>query len=301
MTIAVTGATGFVGGRLLDAAAAKGVPVRALTRRDQPARDGVTWIDGSLEDPFSLARLCENADSVIHVAGVLTAPDAASFELGNVLGTIAMLEAAHSANVRRFVHVSSLSAREPDLSLYGGSKARAELAVSDAGGDHVIVRPPAIYGPGDRETLELFKMAQRGLILMPPEGRASYIHADDLARLLLALAQGGDHRGAILEPDDGRPGGWPHREFGRILGRAVGKDALTVQLPGTALKCAAAFARLFQGQSAKLTPDRAAYFCHADWSVDPTRRPDPALWQPAIETEDGVAATAAWYRDAGWL
>ena len=105
---------------------------------------------------------------MIHVAGVINAPDAAAFEHGNVAGTLAMLAAATAGGVHRFVHVSSLAAREPKLSLYGASKAHAEELVTSSGLDWAIVRPPAVYGPGDKETLELFQMAKLGLMLMPP-------------------------------------------------------------------------------------------------------------------------------------
>ena len=85
---------------------------------------------------------------------------------------------------------SSMSPRWPRASRNcrstARSKARAEELVQSSGLDWAIVRPPAVYGPGDKETLELFRMAKRGLILLPPKGRLSLIHVDDLARLLLA-------------------------------------------------------------------------------------------------------------------
>ncbi|MFL6742255.1 MAG: NAD-dependent epimerase/dehydratase family protein, partial [Sphingomicrobium sp.] len=168
MKLAITGGTGFVGAHVIDAGLAAGHEVEALTRRDQPERERVTWIAGSLDDRSALKRLVEDADAIIHVAGVINAPDAAGFEQGNVGGTLAMLAAATAGGVRRFIHVSSLAAREPKLSLYGASKARAEELVESSGLDWAIVRPPAVYGPGDRETLELFKMARRGFVLLPP-------------------------------------------------------------------------------------------------------------------------------------
>src|SRR5205085_3610661 len=160
--------------------------------------------------------------AVIHVAGVISAPTAAAFELGNVAGTLSMLAAATAGGVRRFVHVSSLAAREPKLSLYGASKHKAEELVHSSGLDWVIVRPPAVYGPGDKETLELFRMAKLGLMLMPPKGRMSIIHVDDLAQLLLALAGYSAPSNLLVEADDGKPGGWNHREFAKALGKAVG-------------------------------------------------------------------------------
>ena len=182
MKLAITGATGFVGGHLLDQALAAGHEVRALTRRPQNSRDDVTWIEGALDRSDSLDRLAEGTEAVIHVAGVINAPDKAGFEAGNVAGTAAILDAAEQAGVKRFVHVSSLAAREPGLSLYGASKARSEALVEAAKLPSVIVRPPAVYGPGDHEMLELFRMAKRGFVLLPPRGRLAVIHAEDLAR-----------------------------------------------------------------------------------------------------------------------
>ena len=297
--LALTGATGFVGAHLLDLALAEGHEVRALTRRAQPARDGVTWVDGALDRPDALTSLVAGADAVIHVAGVINAPHAAGFEAGNVTGTALLLDAAEAAGVARFVHVSSLAAREPQLSLYGASKARSEALVQASPLSTAIVRPPAVYGPGDRETLELFRMAKRGLVVLPPQGRLSLIHVDDLTALLLALAASAAN--LLVEPDDGRRGGWTHVEFGRALGQAVGREVRIVSAPRALLTLAARADRLVRGDKAKLTPDRAAYFCHPDWTVAPDHTAPAELWQPRIGTEAGLAATANWYRAAGWL
>ena len=301
MILAVTGGTGFVGQRLIEMAVARGHRVRALTRRSQEARAGVDWIEGSLEDRDALERLLSESDAIIHVAGVINAPDAAGFEAGNVTGTLAMLAAATAAGTQRFVHVSSLAAREPLLSLYGASKARSEELVKRSGLDWAIVRPPAVYGPGDKETLELFKMAKAGLILLPPKGRLSLIHVDDLARLLLTLAEQRHPKKEVLEPDDGRQGGWSHREFASALGRAVGRRAVALATPRPLLRIGAALDRLVRRDKAKLTPDRAAYFCHPDWVVASSSAPSRELWAPEVSTEAGLAQTADWYRSAGWM
>ena len=297
LTLAITGGTGFVGQRLLDLALGQGHQVRALTRRPQPPRDGVTWVEGALDRPATLAALVEGADAIIHVAGVVNAPDAAGFEAGNVIGTGAILAAAEQAGVPRFVHTSSLAAREPQLSLYGASKSRSEALVTASPLSTIIVRPPAVYGPGDREMLDMFKMASRGVVLLPPSGRLSLIHVDDLADLLLQLAASTE--GGIIEPDDGTPGGWTHRAFGEALGAAVGTPARTIATPKLVLSLASRIDRLVRGSGAKLTADRVAYFCHPDWVVDPARA--PASWHAAIPTPHGLAETAAWYRSAGWL
>ena len=301
MKLAITGGTGFVGSHLIDEALGAGHEVSALTRREQPGREGLEWIAGSLDDRTALERLVTGADAIVHVAGVINAPDAAGFESGNVGGTLAMLAAATAAGVRRFVHVSSLAAREPQLSLYGASKARAEELIESSGLDWAMVRPPAVYGPGDRETLELFKMARRGQIYLPPAGRLSLIHVDDLARLLIALTRGETREKLIIEPDDGRPGGWTHREFGAALGRAVGVPARTIATPRFLLALGSRFDRLLRRDKAKLTPDRVAYFCHPDWVARASLAPPPDLWRSQVDTEEGLKDTAIWYSEQGWL
>jgi nucleoside-diphosphate-sugar epimerase len=301
MRLAITGGTGFVGSHLIDAALAAGHEINALTRRDQAPRAGINWIAGDLSSRDALEQLIVDADAIIHVAGTINAPNAVGFEQGNVAGTLAMLAAATAGGVQRFVHVSSLAAREPKLSLYGASKARAEELVHSSGLDWAIVRPPAVYGPGDKETLELFRMARLGLMLMPPKGRVSVIHADDLARLLLALAAPGAPSNYLIEPDDGKPGGWSHREFAKALATAVGTKAAVISSPGLLLRLAAHADQLLRGEKAKLTADRAAYFSHRNWVVEGKRAPPATLWQPRIPTVEGLKNTAAWYRQKNWL
>jgi nucleoside-diphosphate-sugar epimerase len=299
--LAITGGTGFVGSRLLEAATAAGHQLRALTRKARRPRVGVTWVRGALEEPEALEQLVEGADALIHVAGVITGRTAADFDSCNVGGTEALLDAARRAGIPRFVHVSSLAAREPGLSLYGASKAKSEELVRASGLPFAIVRPPAVYGPGDRETLDLFKMAKRRLVFMPPNGRLSLIHADDLSRLLLALAEPGAPGGLLIEPDDGHAGGWSHREFARALGEAVGTRPLVIHVPSVVLKAAAAADQAARGSKAKLTADRAAYFAHRDWVADPAQAAPAALWQPGIPARDGLKSAVLWYQQQGWL
>jgi uncharacterized protein YbjT (DUF2867 family) len=300
-TLAVTGATGFVGQTLVRTALEAGWSVRALTRSPKPSSEGLSWINGSLEDAASLAELVRGSDAVIHVAGVVNAADQAGFAKGNIEGTRAVVKAAENAGVSRFSHVSSLSAREPALSNYGWSKAEAETVVASSNLDWTMVRPPAIYGPGDKDMLDLFKMAQRGFILLPPAGRLSVIEVSDLARLLLVLIDKPQTIGQIYDADDGRIGGWSHIEFGRAIGDAVGKRAVTLSMPRALVSIGAILDRLARGSAAKLTPDRAAYFCHPDWVISESARVPVGIWAPQIETTLGLRNTAQTYRDAGWL
>lgn len=303
MTIAVTGATGFVGQALLERAEQEGLAVKALTRRKQVARDGIEWVQGDLEAKAALRQLVRGSEAVIHVAGVVNAPDAAGFEAGNVTGTLNLIEACLAEGVQRFIHVSSLSAREPDLSVYGASKARAEKLVAASGLDWTMVRPPAIYGPRDTEMFEMFRIARWGLMPMPPsEGRTSVIHVSDLARLLLALVPGGEGvTGQSFEPDDGRKQGWGHYELARAIGWALGRRPWVIHLSRASLERAAKVDRFLRRHRAKLTLDRARYMSHPDWVVTHDARPPRGLWRPEIPTREGLKATADWYRENRWL
>jgi uncharacterized protein YbjT (DUF2867 family) len=298
--IAVTGGTGFVGSHFIELALAQGHQLRALTRRPQPGRAGITWIEGALDTPDSLAVLVQGADAVLHIAGVINAPDRAGFAAGNIEGTRALIAATEAAGVRRFVQVSSLTAREPDLSLYGWSKAEADKLLIASNLDWTIVRPPAIFGPRDQEMLELFRLAKRHVLPLPPAGgRMSVIAVGELIRLLLALPTSNALIREIVEPDDGRPDGWDHRDFARAIGIAMGSKVLPLPLPRSILDAIAALDGLFRGKNAKLTPDRVAYFCHRDWVSH--ARPPTDVWAPQEETPTALTATAQWYRAQGSL
>ena len=301
MKLAVTGGTGFVGSHFIDAALAAGHEVRALTRRTREPRPNMRWVDGSLERADCLRQLVQDSDAVIHIAGTISGRTAADFEPGNVTGTLQMLAASTAAGTQRFIHVSSLAAREPKLSLYGGSKAKGEEVVKRSGLNWAIVRPPAVYGPGDRETLELFRMAKTGLMLLPPEGSASMIHVADLVALLLTLATQDEPKQVIFEPDDGLTAGWTHKQMAQAIGEAVGRRNIALSMPRSVLRLGAAADELVRRGSAKLTRDRAAYFAHNDWVASDALRPPPDLWSPRTDTRQGLAETARWYREQGWL
>ena len=301
--LAMTGATGFVGGATMRVAIDAGWHVRALTRRPQPEREGVTWIAGALDQPDSLAEMAAGSDVVMHIAGVVNVPTRAAFEAGNATATRHVIDAARGAGVSRFIHVSSLAAREPGLSNYGWSKERAENIVQGSNLDWTIVRPPAVFGPGDTEMLDLFRMARRGIALLPPTGRMSAIYVDDLARLLVALASDRDASiGAVYEPDDGKPTGWSHRSFARAIGRAVGRSHVsTLAIPRSVLKAGGQIDKLVRRGRAKLTPDRARYIAHPDWVATAGAHPSADLWRPERDTDDALAETVRWYRREGWL
>jgi nucleoside-diphosphate-sugar epimerase len=216
MRVAVTGATGFVGSHVVRRLTASGHQVRILARRmpisaltpDKP----LEVVLGDLDDQVALRRLVGGVDAVIHVAGIIKARRAAEFHKVNVEGTrhIAAALAEVSSDVR-VIHVSSLAAREPGLSPYCASKRGGEDAIRALPNPVrlTIIRPPAVYGPGDAEIFPMFKAASLGFCTYPGTrlSRVSLIHGADLAAAIVAAVEAPPMLDPVYELDDGHAGG----------------------------------------------------------------------------------------------
>ncbi len=309
--VALTGATGFIGRRLAPLLAAAGWRVRLLLRRDPVCAE---WrgmnpqiVAGDLADPAALRQLVQGAQAVVHVAGLIKASHRSQFHAVNVLGSIALGEAIRShAPDARVLHLSTIGAREPGLSHYTGSKRAGEDAMLQLVGSHAtVLRPPAVYGPGDRETLVFFQMAAKRWVPLagPPEARAAMIHVDDLTALLVALLNE-TPRGAVFTAADARPGGYSWHEVFQTAARAVGNpDARLFHAPGALLRSVALAGDVASlcGSANMLNSKKLRELRHADWSVKPEEWARPPGWQARWSLDEGFANAVAWYRRAGWL
>lgn len=304
LTVAITGATGFAGQHMVAALLERGHLVRALVR--DPARAAlpaaVEVVPGSLADTASLARLLAGADAAVHLAAALTALGSDGYFHVNAGGTQALADAALNARLSRFVHVSSLAAREPQLSAYAASKRAAEEIVSGnmTALNAVIVRPPAVYGPGDRGTLPLIRELTRPVAAIPglPQARFSLLHGRDLARLLVrALENGGQ---GIHEVSDGKPGGYGWADLTGAASALRGAPVRPLFLPRAVPAAVAAGAELlarFSGKPGMVNRGKIAELYHPDWV---SRDGGLTLTDP-VSFASGFAETVQWYRDAGWL
>lgn len=311
-TVAVTGGTGFLGRAVVAALAREGWRVRLLVRGNPALSelDGheAELVFGDLADAASLRRLVRGADAVVHAAGLIKARSRDAFLAANRDGSGRLAAAvAEAAPAARLVHVSSLAAREPGLSDYAASKRAGEDAATAACGPApwVVVRPPAIYGPWDRETLTVFRAA-RGMavpLFHGPDARVCLIHVADAASAIAALCAGGPSA-CVLEPSDGRSEGYPWRAVLEEAARAVGGTPRIVRVPPAVVRAGGAVAgtvgRLL-GRAPILTAGKAREMLHPDWSCAPDRQPPSTLWTPRFRLTEGFAQTVRWYREAGWL
>ena len=305
--VAVTGATGFLGRRLVRVLADEGWTVRVLARRDiaDPAWRGLEpqLVIGDLANARALAALCDGAEAAVHVAGLIKARSRAVFDKANVEGSRRVAQAAKAAGAR-LVLVSSLAAREPQLSDYAGSKRGGEDAAREIfGRDLTIVRPPAIYGPGDIETFRLFKMASKSAFLpvLDPKARMAWIHADDAAARIAALVK--TPRPGLLSLSDDRPEGYGWVELMQAASKAVGASPRLVRIPSWAIKALAnlsKWAAIATGNDSILTPGKARELLHGDWSLS-SNDPIPDFPPVRYSLEAGFAQSVRWYRSEGWL
>ncbi|MDQ8049431.1 NAD-dependent epimerase/dehydratase family protein [Luteibacter sp.] len=303
--IALTGATGFIGTALRERLVAAGYRVRALYR-PRPGRvlenaPGVKWIAGDLNDRDALAALVQGADAVVHCAGNVRGARAADFDVVNEAGVIDIVRAAREeSHCHRFLLVSSLAAREPQLSDYSRSKWLGERALAAHAGDLVwaALRPPAVYGPGDREMLPLFQSMARGIAPIPGsgDGRFSLIHVSDLASAIVAWLRSDTQSGQTFELDDGHEGGY---DWDTVLSTAsrVLRDNAPIRrllIPAPLLRAIAGAnrtaARVF-GYAPMLTPGKVRELTHADWVCDGRAFTRATGWTPEIGFERGLAAT----------
>jgi nucleoside-diphosphate-sugar epimerase len=304
--VALTGATGFVGPHLVAALARRGWKIRLLVRRwsPLPSLAGVEaeLVLGDVSDEAALRRLVDGADTVIHAAGLIKARRSSDFRTVNRDGTALVSALAPTAC---FVLLSSLAAREPLLSPYGASKRAAEEAVAGRSGPWLAVRAPAVYGPGDRETLAYFRAVARGFAPRPnlPDARLSLIHVADLAEAL-ALAVERPPPASVCEIDDGREGGYGYGDMQAAAEAALGRTARTLAIPRIAMEGVALVNRASHalgGPVQILTPGKVKEIFHSDWAVHDRRLAAAIGFAARYDLASGFGDTILWYRRQGWL
>jgi nucleoside-diphosphate-sugar epimerase len=311
-TLAITGATGFIGAALLRKLAGHGWRVRALYRTRTGAMPGIRtdndmqWIQGSLDDSESVARLVQGAEAVIHCAGAVRGASQEQFDRVNVAGVARLARAArHSRPMPRFLLISSLAAREPQLSFYAASKRGGEevLRSTAQGMPWCVLRPPAVYGPGDREMRPLLKAMQRGVapVLGRTVARFSLIYVDDLADAVRHIVDWPTWEAGPFELHDGHTGGYSWHEVIDTVARIVRRPVRILRVPRAVLNAAASAnqtgARLM-GYLPMLTPGKVRELTHPDWVCNDAPFRGATGWRPSVALEDGLRMTLASFHDA---
>jgi nucleoside-diphosphate-sugar epimerase len=329
--ILVTGSTGFIGSRMVETLLRQGSRVRVLLRPESKSsspgsvRDGVEECRAAYDDAVALGKAVSGVRSIIHLAGVTKAVDEAGFIAGNVRPVENIIDAVkrHNPGLSRFLLVSSLAAagpasasspgvRESDkprpVSAYGRSKLLGEEAALRHSGEVpvAIVRPPAVYGPGDRDILEVFAMMKKGYLLSAGSGkrqRFSMIHVDDLIEGMLMALRAEKPSGETWFITSPRGYGWD--EVIEAARPALGFPRLwRINLPesavfalGTLLEAAARLT----GKPALINRDKAREIVQNFWVCSPEKAERELGFRARTPLEKGVAETLQWYKLQGWL
>jgi len=326
MRVLITGATGFIGSHLAEQLQQKGYTLRCLVRKTSNLR----WIEhlpieycyGDLFDEEVLQQAVADVDYVYHVAGLTKAKTREEYFLGNHIGTKNLLDAVEKVrpNLKRFILVSSLAAVGPSLNgtpvneetpyhpitAYGESKMEAEkecLKMVDRL-PITIVRPPAVYGPRDRDVFEFFKSVNKGL--QPMIGlktkTVSLIYVTDLVNGIILA---GEHRAGVGKAyfiSSERYYGW--KEVGDITARIMQKKTLRVKIPVGVVYTIAAVSELFSmatGKAVLLNMEKARDIVQDAWTCDISKAKKDLGFHESHTLENGIRKTVGWYREQGWL
>ncbi len=320
----ITGASGFIGGRLRDALLAAGVDVICLVRPASPPAKvgrsaGVDYADvASLRAMFERER----PDYVFHVAGATKGVTYQDFYEGNVMPTEHLMRALLEVHpgVKRFVHVSSQAAygpsndgpptregfpREP-IEHYGKSKLEAERAVESFGSrlPWTIIRPSVVYGPSEVDMFNLFKAAKAGVNLFygNRDKRTSAVYGDDLVDAMVVAAQRDNTIGRGYFVSDGEIYTWAEIQ-GHIV-NAIGKRAISLNLPSFVVPLAARAGETltrFDKKPRLLNRQKALLDAQPAWVCSNEAARTDFGFQPRVSMAEGTRLAYQWYVDNGWL
>jgi nucleoside-diphosphate-sugar epimerase len=315
----VTGASGFIGGHLLDLLRERRIDFRCLARRTSSIRSSpsVPVALGDLATGEGLEEALRGVRAVIHLAGVTSALRPADYYTGNVRASEILASAIRGKEIR-MVHVSSLAAAGPSqngeplredaeqrpVSAYGKSKLEGESAVRAVLPEAVIVRPPVVYGPRDTALLNVLKPISKGWSIEIGGGERwfSFIYVSDLAEALLACAANLQIAGGTYFVAHPKPVSWS--QLAATAAGIMGRRTRILRLPPAAARavgsCADAWSRI-TGKPGMLSREKILEAQCMCWTCDPGRAASEWGFEARTSIEDGMAKTLAWYKEGGWL
>ena len=301
MRVLVTGATGFLGLHIIDELLEHGHEVRALVRsssnlRELARRERVHVTEGDMHAPESLARAVSGLEAIDHAGKSI-----------KHLVLISSIAACGPAR-REEIPLTSSSAPAP-RSLYGQAKLAAESLCLERRERMcvTIVRPAAIYGPGDTRFLPMIKSVQRGLLPLPPGRAVSLVYGKDCANAVVRCLEIEHPSGRTYFVDDGQARSWAelgqhiHTELGST---AQSKRLLTVAIPSSVIYLAGllneAKARV-TGSPTMLTRDKWRDGRENYWVCASEKTREELGWAPTMNLDSGLKETIRWYRQEGWI
>lgn len=324
--VLVTGATGFVGRNLVEMLLNGGYAVRCLVRSAGKARElaqqGAQLVIGDINDARTVREAARGVHTVFHLAALIKAASREDYIRVNRTGTRVLLEALAEVcpDLNRFVHISSLSAAGPSrgngpldekekpcpVSWYGESKLLSEEEVGRFAGAFPvsILRPSAVYGPHDTETLLIFRMVQRGCLVTPGRfiRRFSLIHVRDLVSTCIRAAECPTPSGEVFFIS--RPEIFTWEDVGRTIAEKIGRKYRQCSFPGWIAEAIGYAGDLWAGATgrpATLNSQKIRELLQPSWICNPSKAKTVLGFSPEIDLDCGMTETVRWYKSQGWL
>ena len=324
MNTLVTGATGFIGKHLVPRLLEEGFNVSCLVRpgsyRPDFFKENVTWIDGDMCNISSLKTACRDADLIIHLAGIVKAKEVNDFFTVNTDGTKNLLSAKNKQAKLIFISSQAALGPAPDhipldenapprpVSAYGHSKLLAEQAIieSDIAGNYTIIRPPMVYGPEDRESLSIFRLAKYHV--RPRIGFSKSwvcaIFVEDLVNFIILCVRNRLSAGETFHVNDGNNCGYSYDRLFRAAARSLDTWTVPVFIPKPILRLAARLNILFSekhGKSSMFNPDKYNELTARAWLLSSRKAENLLGFKPKYAVSDGFMISVEWYRKKGLL
>lgn len=317
MRIVITGASGFIGSHIAQAAARAGHEVWCAVRRTSSRRwltdKRLSFVTLPLTDEAAIRQAMESIapDAVVHAAGATKCRRASDFLTVNAAGTATLCRALTALAKRpRLVMMSSLSAVNsiPGEALgkptaYGLSKLRAEEAVRASGLPFVILRPTGVYGPRERDYYMMFASIQRHIDIAAGFGeqRLTFVYVADLVQAVLLALTSATAQGHTLPVTDGQE--YTSRQFSDFIKSALRCRALRVTVPLPVLRLVCLCGELYNrmGGLTTLNSDKYAILSQRSWHCDIAETRRLLGYKPTVGLEEGVGRCAAWYKEQKWL
>jgi len=321
MKALVTGATGFIGSNLVRELVKRDYKVTCLARKTSDLRYledlDVSIVYGDCTDEDSLKQLSADFSYVFHLAGLTKAKKEEDFFAANVQGTENLLNAlsGNAQTVKRFLYMSSLAAAGPScdgiplnetaeprpVSWYGMSKLKGEL-VTLAYKDRLpvsVMRPPAVYGPRDRDFFLFFKMVKRGFY--PYWGKCYYslLYVDDLVQGLITAAESHEAEGEIYFLSDGRI--YTNDDIVHEIMQTMDTKAMRLRIPTSVMELFAKVSERLARGATIINSDKLREIKHSHWTCSSKKAENELGFVPKVTLKEGIKWTADWYKIHKWL
>jgi len=321
MKVLVTGATGFIGSNLVKELVKRDYEVTCLTRKTSNLSCleelDVRIVYGDCTEKDSLKQLSADFSYIFHLAGLTKAIKEKDFFATNGEGTENLLRAlsANTQSVKRFLYMSSLAAAGPSregmpldetatprpVSIYGKSKLEGERATFKYK-DQLpmsIIRPPAVYGPRDRDFFLFFKMVGKGFY--PYWGKCYYslLYVDDLVSGLITAAESPEAEGETYFLSDGRI--YSNDDIVSEIMQAMGTRAVRLRIPAPVLGFLAKLGEKLAHGATIINSDKLREIKHSYWTCNAKKAENELGFIPKVTLKEGIKWTADWYKIQKWL